>query len=61
MPRMKGNQLAAKIKQISPLQPILMVTAYAEQLDNFENSVDAILDKPFQLKDLRRVMAELLP
>jgi CheY-like chemotaxis protein len=58
---MKGNQLAAKIKQISPLQPILMVTAYAEQLDNFENSVDAILDKPFQLKDLRRVMAELLP
>ena len=32
MPQMKGNELAARIKQISPSQPILMITAYAERL-----------------------------
>ena len=60
MPEMKGNELAAKIKQAWPAQPVLMITAYAEQLGHANNPVDALLDKPFQLKDLRRVMAELL-
>jgi CheY-like chemotaxis protein len=60
MPKMKGNELAAKIKQIVPSQSILMVTAYAEQLGASYNPVNAILDKPFQLKDLRLVIAELL-
>jgi len=61
MPQMKGDELARKIKQVSPLQPILMITAYPEQLGEAENPVDAILNKPFQLEDLRRAMAELLP
>jgi CheY-like chemotaxis protein len=60
MPKMKGNELAAIIKRLSPAQPILMITAYAERLGGSENPVDAILDKPFQLEDLRRAMAELL-
>ena len=60
MPQMKGNELAMRIKQVSPLQPILMITAYAERLDNADNPVDAVLSKPFQLEDLRRTVAELL-
>ena len=60
MPIMKGNELASRIKQILPSQPILMITAYVEQLGGNDNPVDAILDKPFQLEDLRRVMTELL-
>jgi CheY-like chemotaxis protein len=60
MPQMKGNELAARIKQISPSQPILMITAYAERLDDADNPVDAVLNKPFQLEELRRVMAELV-
>jgi CheY-like chemotaxis protein len=60
MPQMKGNELATRIKQISPSQPILMITAYAERLDNADNPVDAVLNKPFQLEDLRRAVAELL-
>jgi CheY-like chemotaxis protein len=60
MPKMKGNELAAKIKRVSPLQPILMITAYAERIGNSENPVDAILDKPFQLDDLRQTIAKLL-
>ena len=37
-----------------------MITAYAERLGEHEACVDAILEKPFQLEDLRQVMAHLL-
>jgi CheY-like chemotaxis protein len=60
MPNMKGNELARRIKQLSPAQPIVMITAYAERLGDSNNPVDALLNKPFQLEDLRRAMAELL-
>jgi len=60
MPRMKGNELAVRIKRLSPSQPILMITAYAERLGDAENPVDAILNKPFQLEELRQAMAKLL-
>lgn len=29
MPRMKGNELAVKVKKLSPALPILMMTAYS--------------------------------
>jgi len=60
MPHMKGDELARRVKQTSPLQPILMITAYAEHLGASDNPVDAILNKPFQLDDLRQAMAQLL-
>lgn len=60
MPQMNGNELAAKIKLAWPAQPVLMITAYAEQLEESDNPVDALLDKPFQLEDLRRIMTKLL-
>jgi CheY-like chemotaxis protein len=60
MPNMNGNELAARIKQVSPTQPILMITAYADRLRESDNPVDAILDKPFQIEDLRRAVAKLL-
>ena len=60
MPRMKGNELAAKVRTLSPSLPILMVTAYAERLGNHDNPVDAILSKPFEYEDLRRTIAQLL-
>jgi CheY-like chemotaxis protein len=61
MPNMKGNELAMRIKRLSPSRPILMITAYAERLGDASNPVDAILNKPFHLADLRRVIAQLLP
>jgi len=61
MPNMRGNELATRIKRLSPSRPILMITAYAERLGAAGNPVDAILNKPFQLADLRRAIAELLP
>ena len=61
MPEMNGNELAARIKQVSPTQPVLMITAYAEKLRGADNPVDAVLEKPFQLEDLRQAIAKLLP
>jgi CheY-like chemotaxis protein len=61
MPIMKGNELAARIKQLSPAQPVLMITAYAGRLMDAEVPIDGILDKPFHLVDLRQLLAELLP
>jgi CheY-like chemotaxis protein len=61
---MKGDELAAAIKQRLPHQPIIMITAYAEMLKSSGNplpGVDFILSKPFLLKDLREAIAGLLP
>jgi CheY-like chemotaxis protein len=60
MPRMRGNELALKIKAVSPSQPIIMITGYPENLDNANNPVDAILIKPFRFKDIRHAIADLL-
>jgi CheY-like chemotaxis protein len=60
MPRMKGDELVRRIKQAWPVQMIVMISAYAEQLDRSDSPVDACLDKPFHIEDLRRVFAELL-
>ena len=60
MPVMKGNDVALRIKQLASSQPILMVTAYVEELADVENPVDSILNKPFTLDDLRRAIAKLL-
>ena len=64
MVEMKGDELAAIIKQRLPQLPILMITAYAEMLKASGNpltGVDGIISKPFMLEDLRQAIAGLLP
>ena len=61
---MKGDELAAIIKQRLPAQPIIMISAYAEMLKGSGNpltGVDALVSKPFLLKDLREAIARVLP
>ena len=60
MPVMKGNELAVRIKQLAPSQPILMITAYQIALGDSDNPVDSILNKPFTLDNLREAIAKLL-
>jgi CheY-like chemotaxis protein len=60
MPKMKGNELATRIKQQAPAQPILMVTAHGERLGDSKNPVDAILYKPFTFGELRQAITNLL-
>ena len=64
MPGMKGDELAAVIKQRVPHQPIIMISAYAEMLKSSGDplpGVDFILSKPFLLEDLREAIARVLP
>ncbi len=63
MPVMKGDALVAAIKFRNPAQPIIMVTAYVEQLTHTETplpGVDALLSKPFKLEQLRSTVSEVL-
>jgi CheY-like chemotaxis protein len=60
IPFMKGNELAARIKQLAPRQPILMITGYGKRPGPC-NPVDAVLNKPFNFTQLRTAMAQLLP
>ncbi len=60
MPGMKGDELAVRIKELAPGQPILMVTGWRKQLGDPRNPVDAILNKPFNLQALRKHVARLL-
>jgi CheY-like chemotaxis protein len=56
MPEMKGDQLAATIKRLSPKQPVVMLTAFPEKLQSSDcplGGVDSIICKPFELETLR--------
>lgn len=59
MPFLKGSELAAKIRQLAPWQPILMITGHGKS-PGPDNLVDAVLNKPFDLNQLRKAMAELV-
>jgi len=59
MPFVEGNELAARIRQIAPSQPILMITGHGLRPSR-ANPVDAVLEKPFNLRDLRHALARLL-
>jgi DNA-binding response OmpR family regulator len=60
MPDMKGNQLAVEIRKVAPKQPILMITAFADQLRGAENPVDDILNKPFSARELTEAIDKVL-
>jgi len=64
MPEMKGDQLAAAIKQRSPKQPIVMLTAYPEKLQTYDcplGGVDSIICKPFELETLQSAIGRYAP
>jgi len=60
MAGMKGDQLAAIIKQRWPGQPVIMATAFAADLypsSKPSGGVDCMLNKPFSLVELREAIA----
>jgi len=59
LPRMRGDHLAALIKQRWPELPIIMVTANFEEIhvdDHPIPGVNCLLDKPFSMDQLREAM-----
>jgi CheY-like chemotaxis protein len=61
MPMMKGNELAMSIKRMAPSLPILMITASDRARGEVDNPVDAVLNKPLTVPDLRGALGRLLP
>ena len=59
MPRMAGDELVARIRNQSPAQPILMITAGIDRLRGQDNPASAVLGKPFGVQELRDSLASL--
>jgi CheY-like chemotaxis protein len=60
MSGMRGDELACRLKEMAPSQPVLMVTAYAEAIGTRPKGVDLMLGKPFSLPQLRQALNQLL-
>lgn len=63
MPGMHGDELVARIRQLVPAQPVIMATAFVEELKIFGQAVgrvDALLLKPFSFIELRKAIEQVL-
>jgi DNA-binding NtrC family response regulator len=63
MPKINGEQLAKRVKEIDPNMPVLLVTGYGEliaQEDIRLWGVDALLEKLFTLDRINHATRELL-
>ena len=59
MPVLNGNKMAVELKKIDPNIPIIIISAYTEELDS-EDYVDACFNKPIKFPELLVKMDELL-
>jgi len=63
MPEMKGDELVTRIKQTTPEQRIILVTAFAEDFMAYgkpTGGVNYVLNKPFSLEELRMAIGEVM-
>ena len=60
MPGMLGDELARRVKQLSPAQPVLMITGSIEASSLEKGCIDSLLNKPFTLDGLRQAVTLLL-
>jgi CheY-like chemotaxis protein len=63
MPVMKGDELAAMLKDRYPDLPVIMITADAEKFSASgprPPGVDLLMGKPFQFDDLRQAVIKLV-
>lgn len=60
IPFMQGDELAVRIKQLDPQQPVVMLTGHHRSRGR-DNPVDGLLQKPVDLKRLRQAIAQFVP
>ncbi|MEY2429714.1 MAG: two-component system, cell cycle sensor histidine kinase and response regulator CckA [Verrucomicrobiota bacterium] len=64
MPRMTGAALAAAIKRQDPAQPVVMLSAYPEQVASsgvLQTEIDLFIQKPFEPDTLRAAITKFAP
>jgi DNA-binding NtrC family response regulator len=63
MPLMNGWQLSRLVKEQSPKTPVIVITGFSDAKhseDQTTNCVDAIILKPFKLKEIQEIVRRLL-
>ena len=61
MPEIKGDELAARVKEIRATCPVIMVTAHADMLDaDTVKHMSSVLPKPFEPQKLRDALVASL-
>jgi signal transduction histidine kinase len=59
MPKMNGDQLATAIKEISPREPVILLTAFSDT-DRHPRDIDLLLSKPASLRMLRQAIGKVV-
>jgi CheY-like chemotaxis protein len=62
MPHVDGRKVAARIRQIDPRVPVIMLTGWGHRLmatDDKPEHVDRVLSKPPRMAELRATLGEL--
>ncbi|HEX6396865.1 MAG TPA: response regulator, partial [Steroidobacteraceae bacterium] len=62
MPYVDGRKVAARIRQLDPQVPVVMLTGWGHRLiatDDIPEHVDRVLSKPPKMPELRATLAEL--
>ena len=63
MPEINGDELAATIKRLRPSEPVIMLTGFADLMNETgqrSEHVDLVLSKPARLADLRKAIVEVM-
>ncbi len=63
MPEVNGDELAASIKEVQPREPVIMLTGFADLINESggrPKNVDLVLTKPARLDDLRKAIFDVI-
>jgi CheY-like chemotaxis protein len=63
MPEINGDRLAAMIKETDPTEPIIMLTGFADLINESDDRlkhVDLVISKPVRLESLRRAIGDVM-
>ena len=62
MPEMNGDQLASAVKKMSRNKPVLMLTGFADFVDEkgVSSDIDMVIGKPFTVDEIRNALVELI-
>lgn len=63
MPKLKGNELAALIKEIKKDVPLILITGFMEEDEEIikqNKTIDVVIPKPIEIKKLSQIINKLL-